>query len=167
VSVRSFAEAKRNDNAILDPYSKPPTKLTNSWLAGVPAIVGPEPSFQSIRRSPLDFIEAHSLDEVRRGLIVLRQDPALFESMRAQGRLRGAEFAVEAVRKCWSVIIAENLLPSYQSWRRRPRAMRQAQNIGRMAAYFMRWRNLADLAGVVMRILRLRIARWTTNNLSR
>ena len=48
VSVRQFGQAAAPDNPVLNPNSKPPSKLVNSWLAGVPAIVGRESSFAAV-----------------------------------------------------------------------------------------------------------------------
>ena len=35
-----------------DALVKPASKLVNSWIAGVPALLGPEPAFRDLRESP-------------------------------------------------------------------------------------------------------------------
>ncbi|HIW78417.1 MAG TPA: hypothetical protein H9874_04635, partial [Candidatus Bilophila faecipullorum] len=37
--------------------TKPASKLINAWTAGVPALLGLEPAYEELRRSPLDFLE--------------------------------------------------------------------------------------------------------------
>src|SRR5262245_14056313 len=43
---------------------KPASKLCKAWLAGVPAILSPEVTFQDIRRSELDYLEARNVPEI-------------------------------------------------------------------------------------------------------
>lgn len=45
-------------------HHKPATKLHNAWLAGVPAILGPESSYQAERTHPLDYLEASSFEQL-------------------------------------------------------------------------------------------------------
>ena len=47
-------------------YLKPPSKLFNSWLAGVPAVLGHESAYRAERRSDLDYIEVSLRMSTRR-----------------------------------------------------------------------------------------------------
>lgn len=154
VSVRSFGPAPNDVSAILDPNSKPPTKLTNSWLAGVPAVVGAEPSFQNIRRHTLDFIEVTSTDALKQALITLRDNPTLYDEMRTHGWRRADEFSVNAVQVHWREVIAKRIVPSHEMWIRQSRWSRQLRCLARVVAYFLRWRNVADLLAVAGRMIR-------------
>lgn len=85
--------------------SKPATKLVNAWLAGVPALLGPELAFRELRRSDLDYLEVASVAEAREAVLRLRRDPALYRAMVENGRQRGAEFAVDALVPRWAELL--------------------------------------------------------------
>jgi hypothetical protein len=153
VSVRGFGAAERNVDPLLNPDSKPPSKLINSWLAGVPAVVGRESAFHNVRRSDLDYLEVRSVGELTEALLRLREDHALYEAMVANGRVRAAEFSTEAVAGQWKTLIEREVLPRYQQWMKRPPAIRQAINLGRAALFLANPRQLA-----AVRIYRARSA---------
>jgi hypothetical protein len=81
--------------------SKPATKLVNAWLAGVPALLGPEYQFREIRRSDLDYIEVTSAREAQVAVRRLLADPDLYLEMVENGRARGTEYSVEAILPQW------------------------------------------------------------------
>ena len=62
ISIRGWVESKSKSGAVTDWDSKPPTKLTNSWLANVPAIVGDEPAFHAACVAGVDCIVVKSID---------------------------------------------------------------------------------------------------------
>lgn len=80
---------------------KPATKLCNAWLAGVPALLGPEVAYRELRRSPLDYIEVSSPAEARAAIARLRADPGLYAAMVANGHARSREFDAPAVAARW------------------------------------------------------------------
>lgn len=55
-----------------DALKKPASKLINAWFAETPALLGPEPAFQELRQSELDYIEVRSKEDVLRALRHLR-----------------------------------------------------------------------------------------------
>ena len=81
ISVREFGENNRTENPLFDPDSKPPSKLINSWLAGVPAILGQESAYQNLRQNPLDFIEVRSKQELVQSLIEIRENKELYRKI--------------------------------------------------------------------------------------
>ncbi|MEZ5331989.1 MAG: hypothetical protein R2991_08010 [Thermoanaerobaculia bacterium] len=87
---------------------KPATKLQNAWLAGVPAILGPEPAFRELRRSDLDFLEARdlpgALDAVRR-----LQDPELYRRFAGRCRERGPAFSAGSCLARWERLLYDEL----------------------------------------------------------
>jgi hypothetical protein len=87
--------------------SKPATKLVNAWLAGVPALLGPELAFQELRRSELDYLEVASVAEAREAVLRLRRDPGLYRVMVENGLRRGAEFAHDALVPRWAELLFE------------------------------------------------------------
>ena len=95
---------------------KPPTKLLNAWLAGVPAIVGPESAFLALRTDELDFIEAADGDAVLAALARLQADPALYAAMRRRAQQRAAEVTPAANAERWRRLLTVDI-PAQQ---RRP-----------------------------------------------
>ncbi|MFP5285698.1 MAG: glycosyltransferase [Thermoanaerobaculia bacterium] len=89
--------------------SKPATKLVNAWLAGVPALLGPEYQFREIRRSDLDYIEVTSAKEAQVAVRRLLADPDLYREMVENGRRRGAEFSVEAILPQWVELLYQTI----------------------------------------------------------
>jgi hypothetical protein len=90
---------------------KPASKLYNSWLAGVPAVLSPDYAFRELRRGPLDDIEVQSVDEARAALLKLRRDPALYQAMVDNGRVRGRDFTADAIADRWQTLLYETLPP--------------------------------------------------------
>ncbi|MEA2600650.1 MAG: hypothetical protein QOF89_1642 [Acidobacteriota bacterium] len=85
--------------------SKPATKLINAWLAGVPALLGPEHAYRELRRSGLDYLEVGSLEEAKAAVLQLLERPDLYHSMVENGRARGAEFTAEATLSRWMSLL--------------------------------------------------------------
>ncbi len=96
--------------------TKPFVKLANAWLAEVPALLGPEPAYRALRRSPLDYIEVGSARDVLAALDRLREDPALHAAMVENGRRRGVDYSRDAVAARWCEFIAGRWLPAWRTW---------------------------------------------------
>jgi hypothetical protein len=88
---------------------KPGTKLYNAWLAGVPAVLGPEPAFRELRRHELDYLEVTSVEEALAAIDRLRSDPALYRAMVDHGRERARDFSVEAILDRWTDLLWERV----------------------------------------------------------
>jgi hypothetical protein len=136
ISIRSLGREVETSNPILDPNSKPPSKLVNSWHAGVPAIVGRESAFANVRLSELDYLEAGSLDELLASLSRLQREPRLYSAMVVHGRNRAREFAPEAILTCWIELLHRDVLPRFRDWMARSAARRQSSNLIRVARFF-------------------------------
>ena len=89
---------------------KPAVKLVNAWRAGTPALLGPEPAYQELRRSDLDYIEVSSAEEAAEALARLRGDPALYRDMVENGRERAAAFSVASITERWQTLLFETLV---------------------------------------------------------
>src|SRR4051812_20480023 len=72
--------------------NKPAWKLFNAWLAGVPAVLGPESGYRELREGPLDYLEATTPDQALRALQRLQDEPGLYAAMVANGLRRGSAF---------------------------------------------------------------------------
>jgi hypothetical protein len=102
--------------------SKPGTKLHNAWLAGVPAVLGPEVAFRELRLSPLDYLEAAGPEEAKAAVERLLTEPGLYRGMVENGRRRAAEVDADAVLRRWVEVLGE-ILPA-RAGSRQGRALR-------------------------------------------
>jgi hypothetical protein len=115
----------RNTDALLaarnltleDALIKPPSKLVNAWAAGVPALLGPEPAFRELRESDLDYIEIRSPNDVIKALRHLKDQPALYAAMIANGLTRSAEFTTAKIVGRWLTMLAGPVAAEYKTWR--------------------------------------------------
>jgi hypothetical protein len=95
---------------------KPAIKLINAWLAGCPAILGPEPAYQSLRRSELDFIEVRSPQEAIAALKRFKNDPAFYTAMVENGLERAKEFTLEQQLLGWHHLLSGTIAQGYEQW---------------------------------------------------
>lgn len=96
---------------------KPATRLTNAWLAGVPAILSPDVAFEDIRRSDLDYLRARNVPQIIEQLKRLGNDSSLRRAMAENGRKRSEEFSLVKTTHQWITIIREHIVPEYVIWR--------------------------------------------------
>ena len=96
---------------------KPANKLTNAWLAEVPAILSAEPSYLDVRLSADDFIAATNIDDIVNAAYNLKVDSELYRQMVENSRIRGAAFGVSGVLTQWIDMIERRFIPAYQAWR--------------------------------------------------
>lgn len=118
--------------------NKPAWKLFNAWLAGTPAILGPEWAYRELRRGDLDYIEALDGATALAAVDRLRESPGLYAAMVANGLERGREHCNEAVAGAWRSLIDDVLVPAQGRLAQRPvtvtrRRLREVvARIGRM-----------------------------------
>lgn len=118
--------------------NKPAWKLFNAWIAGVPAILGPESGYRELRESELDFIEAKNVDEAIAAVARLCDEPGLFAAMVENGRRRGAGFSTEATVARWRNLIDEVLLPRARQQQSNASSLRLARCRREIAARIRR-----------------------------
>lgn len=97
---------------------KPATKLYNAWLAGVPAILSPDPAYQDLRRSEHDYLEAKTSDEIILQLKRLMDSPDLRHAMHANALSRAPYFDWKNNAERWLDLINLEIAPRYARWRR-------------------------------------------------
>jgi len=96
---------------------KPVSKLSNAWLAGVPAIIGPEPAYLQLRESEHDMRVANDARDVIRELARMVRDPAHYAALRARAAQRAPAFDVPALRDRWLAFFRERVAPAYSQWK--------------------------------------------------
>jgi hypothetical protein len=105
---------------LADALHKPASKLVNAWFGEVPAILGPEPAFRALRRSPLDYLEVTTPEEALGAVDRLRTSPDLYEKMVRNGRERRKEYTVDSIRRRWIDVLESDVRPFFEMWRRQP-----------------------------------------------
>ena len=84
---------------------KPPSKLINAWLAGVPALVGPEPAYQRLRSDESDFVEVHGAAEALAAIARLQREPEQYERMLRRCDERAPEFCAGKIAAQWARVL--------------------------------------------------------------
>jgi hypothetical protein len=107
--------AVRPDSVMIE--RKPVTRLTNSWAAGVPAIVSPDIAFEDIRKSELDYLRARNVTEIVESIKRLMGNPQLRRDMAENGKKRAMEFGPEKTVRMWIDIIDNMIIPEYLAWK--------------------------------------------------
>ncbi len=101
---------------------KPASKLQNAWLAGCPALLGPESGYQHYRRSELDYIEVTSPGDALKAIRHLKSNPMVYTAMVDNGNKRAREYTHDSIAQLWIDFFAGTVMPAYQRWRQsRPR----------------------------------------------
>ncbi|MBE9158333.1 glycosyltransferase family 1 protein [Nodosilinea sp. LEGE 06152] len=120
-----FADYSRSDAVIAvrnitntDLKLKPPTKLINAWHGGCPAILGPEPSFQALRQSELDYFEVHSPEDAIAALQKLKEMPNLYQAVVENGFMRAQEYTADRISAKWYDLLQGPITWGYERWLR-------------------------------------------------
>ena len=91
--------------------NKPGWKLFNAWLAGVPAILGPESAYRELRQGPLDYLEVDGPEQAMTAIDRLLDEPGLHRAMVDNGLARGSAVGTEATLSRWRRLVEEDLVP--------------------------------------------------------
>lgn len=124
VAIRSF-DGRSYDH-------KPATKLHNAWLAGVPAILGPESAYRAERRDELDYLEACSYDGLREHVTALKRRPELRRTLRERSEENRTRINPEEKARQWWELLAGPVQDIYEQWTNR-------SVLGRAAFFAGRW----------------------------
>jgi hypothetical protein len=92
--------------------TKPASKLTNAWLAGVPSVLGDEPAYAELRRHPYDYLAVASPQDILGALDRLRQKRE-YDRFREQARRRAQEFTREQTLQKWVALLEKTVIPAY------------------------------------------------------
>lgn len=152
-ALRDFYRDYRHADLVLgirnmtrnDALGKPANKMLNAWSAGVPAILGPEPAFQSLRRSPLDYVEVRTPDDVLAAIDRLQAEPGIYAAMVRNGRERVEDYDHASTLARWIGLFNGPVRADWDRWKRRPALLRRLSAPGRyvgdrLARRHYRWR---------------------------
>ena len=96
--------------------SKPATKLYNSWLSGVPAILGCELAYRSEGSAGVNYLEVNSMAELLTGLDKLQQEVVFRKRLVKKGQLRAIHYTPEVITQRWQQFLNHVAIPAYQAW---------------------------------------------------
>lgn len=122
---------------------KPACKLINAWFGGCPSLLGPEPAYQELRKSELDFIEVRSPEQALEAIKRLKQDPDLYASMVENGYRRALEFTADCIAKQWREFLSGPVAEDYLKWKSQSRVTRALVRPVRYAKRLLAHRNAA------------------------
>ncbi len=111
IAIRDF-DGRRHDH-------KPPTKLANAWLAGVPFLGGVDTAFASEGEPGTDFLVCPSRSAMVEHIRTLKADPALRARLVAAGRLAGQRHTAEAHTRQWITLLGNNVPALSEAWQRK------------------------------------------------
>jgi len=114
---------------------KPACKLINAWFGGCPAILGPEPAYQELRKSEIDFIEVRSPEQALEAIKRLKENPDLYLSMVENGYHRALEFTADSIARQWREFLSGPVADDYLKWKSKNAFTR---TVGRPMQYAMR-----------------------------
>lgn len=116
IAIRDFSGAT-HDN-------KPPSKLFNSWIAGIPLIGGTDSAFSSVGRPGKDFIRVESEAEFSTVLERLRDDPGYYDAIVEGGKERRPEVTTEAIATEWLKVLDGPVQADFERWKELPPSRR-------------------------------------------
>ncbi|MGZ2260301.1 glycosyltransferase [Roseobacter sp. A03A-229] len=100
-------------------HHKPANKLFNAWEGRTPALLGPEPAYQALRTSPLDYIEVETPEAVLAAVRKLKDDPDLYTQMVEHGAARSAAFSNTALVRKWLKLLTGPIAEAHAAWQGR------------------------------------------------
>lgn len=98
--------------------NKPALKLYNAWHAGVPVILGHEYAYQEIGINGEDYIEVNNIEEAKKAILHLIENPDAYRSMIEKGKQKAHQYTHEAVFHAWKYFF-ESVLPEKIEKRKR------------------------------------------------
>ncbi|MFP4009824.1 MAG: hypothetical protein ACLFV6_17770 [Spirulinaceae cyanobacterium] len=120
VAVRSFTTRHGFPN-------KPATKLYNSWLSGVPALLGVESAYRSVGTPGWDYIEVKSVSEVFSALSRLQGDREFYQRLVANGHKKAQIITFDRILGQWCEFVKKVAIPAYFNWQELPDLWRYLQ----------------------------------------
>ena len=117
IGIRSFDSQRHS--------SKPPSKLINAWLAGVPFIGGSDSAYAQVGTDGEDYLVATSREQLVAQLVRLRDDPALRLAMIDRGKAKAQLYSNAALARQWQDVLDGPVAARFARWRANPGAERR------------------------------------------
>jgi len=101
----TFNESKGLVSRMKFPSHKTANRLYQSWFCNIPAILSPNPAMQYIKQSDLDFLEAHTNDELLYQVDCLVNDKDLYFAMVDNCKKRENEHNHNIIVSQWKQVL--------------------------------------------------------------
>lgn len=111
IAIRDFSDARQ--------LHKPATKLYNAWLAGVPFIGGNDSAYQNDGKNGIDYLAAHSPEQVLQYLRKLKEDTTFRSCLVENGNASGKKFSQLATLERWKTLVQETLPTLALRWQKK------------------------------------------------
>jgi len=111
------------DISAFDISGKPPSKLINAWKAGCPALMGPDPAFQQIRKDDYDYIEIYTAEQAYEAILKLKNNPDIYLAMMERCDLRAHEYSTETILHQWEDLLCGRVALEYEYYLDRQRGI--------------------------------------------
>ena len=95
---------------------KPPNKLLNAWIAGVPFVGGRDSAFCQVGTPGEDYLRAITLEDALLALEHLRDDAALYHRLVEAGGRRAKAFSTPAIVREWVRNFEGPIALRYREW---------------------------------------------------
>lgn len=80
----------------------------------------PEPTYQALQTTPLDYIEIRSPEDAIRQIIQLQENPGLYRRMAENARMRAWQFTIDRIAAQYRDVLAGPVAEGFSSWSEQP-----------------------------------------------
>jgi hypothetical protein len=116
----------------VDAANKPGSKLVNAWYGETPALLGPEPAYQEMCSSELDYVEIHTAQDALNAIDRINASPSLFNEMVANGVSRRSLYSDKNLLERWISALNGPVAQCFDSWQKMPLSIRALYSMGNM-----------------------------------
>lgn len=107
--------------------NKPPTKLINAWLAGIPFIGGNESAYCQVGEPGKDYLVADTMEEALYQVETLKKFPGLFDALVSRGAVKAQHYSPNSITLMWAELIWNQLWKAFTIWKGNPKWIRVAR----------------------------------------
>jgi hypothetical protein len=97
-------------------HSKPPSKLFNAWLAGIPFIGGYDSAYEQVGTPAENYLRVATYEELLESIKRLKNDPALYQRLVAAGKKAGESYTPDKTTDRWIDFFETQVAPEYAKW---------------------------------------------------
>lgn len=119
----------RTKNQTSNFSNKPPTKLINAWLAGIPFIGGSESAYLQIGEPGKDYLVADTMEDAIEQIKSLKSSPELFSSLVRNSDMKAQQFSPGSITHKWADFIWNVIWPDFDQWKMQPIWMHTARYV--------------------------------------
>lgn len=108
LGIRSFSEDEY--------HSKPPTKLFNAWLAGIPFIGGYDSAYGQVGIAGENFLQVSSVEGLINAVHELKESPTLYNDLVDAGKQAVLPYTPEKIAGLWMDFLGKEGVQAFRRW---------------------------------------------------